>query len=252
MGRVQDRVAIVTGGAQGIGAVYAAALAKEGAKVVIADIVDGTSVAERIVDGGGKAIQVKTDVGDEQSIRNMVEATASEFGRIDILVSNAAIYASLGMKPFTEIDTAEWDRVLAVNVRGPFLCAKAVIPHMRKGGWGRIVNISSGTVFKGTPYLLHYVASKGAILAMTRSLAREVGDGGICVNTLAPGFVLSDTVLLNEKLRSALTDTVRSSRSIKRDQLPEDLIGTLIFLASDDSGFVTGQCIVVDGGSVMH
>lgn len=252
MGRIEGKVAIVTGGAKGIGAVYAMALAGEGAKVVVADIVDGSAIVDQIGSTGGEAIQVMTDVSDEESIARMVETAVSTFGRIDILVSNAAIYAALEMKPFTEIDIAEWDRVLAVNVRGPFLCARAVIPHMRKGGWGRIINISSGTVFKGTPFLLHYVASKGAIIAMTRSLARELGDDGVCVNTLAPGFVLSDTVLANEELRSALTDTVRSSRSIKRDQVPEDLIGTLLFLASDDSRFVTGQAIVVDGGSVMH
>lgn len=252
MSRMKDKVVIITGAAQGIGATYAKALAEEGADIVIADILDGTSVVREIEAKGGKAIAIKTDVADETSAAAMATAATQRFGRIDVLINNAAIYASLNLKPFEEIDVAEWDKVMAVNVRGPFVCAKAVVPYMKRNGYGRIVNISSGTPFKGTPNLLHYVTSKGAILTLTRALARELGDHGICVNTLAPGLVLSEGVIENAELRDRLTAPVIASRAIKRDQLPEDLITPLLFLASDDSAFMTGETLVVDGGSVMH
>ena len=252
MSRVKDRIAIVTGAAQGIGAIYAKALAAEGAAVVVSDILDGASVVEAIEAAGGRALYVSADVSDEASVRALVDRTVETFGRIDILVSNAAVYASLKMKPFAEIDVAEWDKVMAVNVRGAFLCARSVAPVMKANGYGRIVNIASGTVFKGTPNFLHYVTSKGAIIAMTRALARELGEHGICVNTLAPGLVLSEQVLANKEMRDALTAPVLASRAIKRDQHSEDLIGPLLFLTSDDCAFMTGQAVVVDGGSVTH
>jgi NAD(P)-dependent dehydrogenase (short-subunit alcohol dehydrogenase family) len=252
LNRVKDRIAIVTGAAQGIGAIYAKALAAEGATVVVSDILDGTSVVEAIEAAGGQGLYVKADVSNEASVQALVDKTVETFGKIDILVSNAAIYASLKMKPFTEIDVAEWDKVMAVNVRGAFLCAKSVAPVMKANGYGRIVNIASGTVFKGTPNFLHYVTSKGAIVAMTRALARELGEHGICVNTLAPGLVLSEQVLANKEMRDALTAPVLASRAIKRDQHSEDLIGPLLFLTSDDCAFMTGQAVVVDGGSVTH
>lgn len=252
MGKIRDKVAIVTGAAQGIGATYARALAAEGAKVVVSDILDGSGLARSIVEGGGEARFIPADVSDQDSVDAMVAATVEAYGRVDILISNAAIYATLKMKPFWEIEPAEWDRVMAVNVRGAFICAKAVLPVMRSQRYGRIINIASGTVFKGTPGFLHYVTSKGAIVAMTRALAREVGDYGVCVNTLAPGLVLSEQVLANEELRDKLTGPVIASRAIKRDQQPEDLIGALLFLASDDCAFMTGQAVVVDGGSVTH
>ena len=252
MKKLKDRVAIVTGGAQGIGAAYARALAAEGARVAIADILDGTGLAREIEADGGCAMSVKVNVADEASTLAMAQAVNEHFGRIDILVNNAAVYASLQLKPFTEIDVDEWDKVMAVNVRGPFLCARAVLPFMRSNRYGRIVNISSGTPFKGTPNLLHYVTSKGAILALTRAMAREVGGDGISVNTLAPGLVLSEGVMQNADMREKLTGPVLASRAIKRDQMPEDLVKPLLFLVSDDSAFMTGETIVVDGGSVMH
>ena len=252
MDRLEGNVAIVTGGAQGIGAAYARALAAEGARIVIADVLDGTAVAQAIEAEGGQAISVWTDVSDEASTQAMVDAAVKRFGRVDILVNNAAIYAYLSLKSFEKIDIAEWDKVMAVNVRGPFICARAVVPVMRENGYGRIVNISSGTPFKGTPNLMHYVTSKGAILALTRALAREVGGDGICVNTLAPGLVLSEGVIENADMRDALTAPVLASRAIKRDQMPEDLIAPLIFLSSTDCAFMTGETVVVDGGSVMH
>ncbi|MFL9811832.1 glucose 1-dehydrogenase [Stutzerimonas sp. VN223-3] len=252
MTRLKDKVVIVTGAAQGIGATYARAMAAEGAHIVVADVLDGSAVVDEIEAAGGQAISVMTDVSDEVSAAAMATAAMERFGRIDVLVNNAAIYASLKMKSFDEIDVGEWDKVMAVNVRGPFVCAKAVAPYMKDRGYGRIINISSGTPFKGTPNMLHYVTSKGAILALTRALARELGDHGIAVNTLAPGLVLSEGVVANAEMRERLTAPVIASRAIKRDQMPEDLIGPLLFLASDDSAFMTGETVVVDGGSVMH
>jgi len=252
MNRMKNKVAIVTGGAQGIGATYARALAAEGADVAIADVLDGSAVAAEIEAGGQRALYIKTDVTDQDQARAMAETVQERFGRIDVLVNNAAIYASLQMRPFDQIDLDEWDKVMAVNVRGPFVCARAVAPMMKARNYGRIINISSGTPFKGTPGLLHYVTSKGAILTLTRGLARELGEFGIAVNTLAPGLVLSEGVIANEAMRDTLTAPVLASRALKRDQMPDDLIGPLLFLASDDSAFMTGETVVVDGGSVMH
>ncbi|MGY8820017.1 SDR family NAD(P)-dependent oxidoreductase [Stutzerimonas xanthomarina] len=252
MNRMKNKVVIITGAAQGIGATYARALAAEGANIVIADVLDGTPLVEELEGMGAEAIALKTDVSDEASATTMAAAAMERFGQIDVLVNNAAIYASLKMKGFEDIDLAEWDKVMAVNVRGPFICARAVAPHMKARGQGRIINISSGTPFKGTPGLLHYVTSKGAILALTRALARELGDFGISVNTLAPGLVLSEGVVANAEMRERLTAPVIASRAIKRDQMPGDLVGPLLFLASDDSAFMTGETVVVDGGSVMH
>jgi NAD(P)-dependent dehydrogenase (short-subunit alcohol dehydrogenase family) len=250
-GRLNGRVAIVTGAAQGIGAQYAKALAAEGAAVMVGDLQDAAPVAAAIVAAGGQARSVHLDVTDAASVRNMVAETVKHFGSLDILVNNAAIFAKLTLKPFEEIDSAEWDRVMAVNVRGSFECAKAALPEMRKKKYGKIVNISSGTVFKGAPLFLHYVTSKGAIVAMTRCLARELGDDGIRVNTLAPGLVMSEGALANPDIGATVKNNT-ASRAIKREAIPEDMCGTLIYLCSAESDFVTGQLLVVDGGSVMH
>ena len=252
MERLHDRVAIITGAAQGIGAAYARAMAQEGATVIIADLDDGEEIAKEIQENGGKALNVVTNVSSELSVESLVSTTVEKFGKIDILVSNAALFGKLEAKPFTDISVEEWDNLMAVNVRGVFICVKAVIGQMRKQKYGKIINIASGTLFKGTPHLLHYVTSKGAVMTMTRCLAREVGDDNICVNSLAPGLVMSENVLAQESFNDAAVDANTATRALQRRQVPEDLIGAMLFLASADSDFVTGQCLVVDGGSVNH
>ncbi len=251
-GRLAGRTAIVTGAAQGIGAHYARAMAAEGASVAVADVLDAAPVARAIVDAGGKALALRADVTDPQSVRQMVAAAEASLGPADILVNNAALFGNLARKRFEDIDGAEWDRVMSVNVRGVFECVKAVTPQMRRRRYGKIVNIASGTVFKGTPMLLHYVTSKGAIVAMTRALARELGEDGIRVNTLAPGLVMSENVVSNPAWKGGVVENTVASRAIKREEMPEDLLGALVFLCSAESDFVTGQVLVVDGGSVMH
>lgn len=252
IGRVNGRVAVITGAAQGIGAQYAVALASEGASVVLADVLDGQAVAAAIAASGGSALFVKTDVTSSASVAEMVATVIEHFGGVDILVNNAALFGRLALKPFQEISSDEWDRMMAVNVRGSFECIKAVSPIMRKNKYGKIVNIASGTVFKGAPMMLHYVTSKGAIVAMTRSLARELGDDGIRINTLAPGLVMSANVLDNPAWKGVVLQNNIASRALKREATPQDMCGTLIYLCCADSDFVTGQVIVVDGGSVTH
>jgi len=252
MGRLSGKTAIVTGAAQGIGAVYARALAGEGAEVVIADVLDGDPLAQEIIASGGKAFAQNTDVTSPDSVAALVEASLARFGGVDILVNNAAIFGTLQNKFFAEIDGDEWDRVMAVNVRGVFECVKAVCPAMRANKYGKIVNIASGTVFKGAPNLLHYVTSKGAVIAITRSLSRELGPDNICVNALAPGLTLSENVVAGSNYNADSLNANMSTRALKRYQQPTDLIGAMLFLCSADSDFMTGQTIVVDGGSVMH
>jgi NAD(P)-dependent dehydrogenase (short-subunit alcohol dehydrogenase family) len=250
--RLKDKVAIVTGGARGIGAVFCEGLAAAGAKVVVSDVLDGAPVAERIAQSQQRAIYVRADVTSKASVENLVSETVREFGKVDILVNNAALFAQLKMQPFRDIDEEEWDRVMAVNVRGPFQCAKAVVPVMIENKQGRIVNVASGTVFKGSPNLLHYVTSKGAVVAMTRSLARELGPHNICVNAIAPGLTMSEAVAVHPDWTGPTNAASTATRAIRRDQMPADLLSTLIYLCSDDSNFITGQTISVDGGSVMR
>jgi NAD(P)-dependent dehydrogenase (short-subunit alcohol dehydrogenase family) len=251
-GRINGSVAIVTGASQGIGAQYAKALVAEGISVVIADVQDGEPLARELVGGGGAALYVKTDVTNPDSVRDMVSAAVARFGGVDILVNNAALFGKVALKPFSEIDSQEWDRMMAVNVRGSFECVKAVFPEMKKKNYGKIVNIASGTVFKGAPMMLHYVTSKGAIVAMTRALARELGAHGIRINTLAPGLVMSQNVMESPYWKGDIDARNISSRALQREAAPEDMCGTLLYLCSRDSDFVTGQVLVVDGGSVMH
>jgi len=250
--RLKDKVAIVTGGGRGIGAAFCDALAAAGAKVVVADILDGTQIAARICETQRPAIYVRADVTSKQSVENLVADTVREFGTVDILVNNAALFADLALKPFQQISEEEWDRVMLVNVRGTFQCAKAVAPVMIDNKKGRIVNMASGTAFKGTGNLLHYVASKGAVVSMTRSLARELGPHNICVNAIAPGLTMSEAVVVNPDWTGKASAAGVAARAIQRDQVPADLLSTLIYLCSDDSNFVTGQTISVDGGALMR
>jgi 3-oxoacyl-[acyl-carrier protein] reductase len=253
-GRLDGRVAIVTGGGHGIGKAYAARLAAEGAKVVVAELDGkaGDAVAAELKAAGHEAIAVRTDVADRASVDNMARVTIETFGRIDVLVNNAAIFATIPMSrsPFDEIEIEEWDRMMAVNLRGTWLASRAVIPQMRKQGYGKIINISSGTALKGSPGRIHYVTSKAGILGFTRTLANEVGRDNICVNCVAPGSTLSeenpDEDVVKMRTQAAAT------RALKRVQKPEDLTGAIVFFASADSDFITGQTLVVDGGSCLH
>ena len=251
MGRFDGRVAIVTGGGRGLGQAYAVALAKEGASIAAGDVIDTQKTVDLITQQGGRAIGVRCDVTVPEQVGAMVAETVGAFGKIDILINNAASVVDLHHGLFLEIDEDEWDRVMRVNTRGPFTCAKAVVPEMRKNGYGKIVNISSGTVFKGTPMQLHYVSSKGAVVAFTRALAREVGDDSICVNALAPGLTMSEKIMEDEFF-TGMKDVNTASRAFKREEMPEDLVGAMLFLCSSDSDFMTGQTLVVDGGSAMH
>jgi len=251
--RLAGRTAIVTGGAKGIGRHYSQALAAEGARVMIVDIADGRELAAEIAakHGANSVTSAVADVSDETSVKALVAETMARFGKIDVLVNNAALYAPLQETKCTEIEAELWDKVMAVNLRGPFLMVKHVAPHMTAQGYGKIINIGSGTAFRGIPWMLHYVTTKGGIMAMTRALARELGEHGIRVNTLAPGFTLSDTVMSeNPGHVETARDRAIQSRSLRRDEHPQDLLGALVFLASADSDFITGQTIAVDGGNV--
>ena len=245
--RLADRVAIVTGGAQGIGRAIAQRLHEEGATVVVADL-QGHEAAAAELDGLG----VRVDVSSEADVKALAEAVLEKYGRIDALVNNAGIYSSLVPKPFEQIEVEEWRRVYDVNVLGMFLVTRAVMPAMRAAGYGRIVNIASGTPYKGVPFLLHYVTSKGAVVAMTRAVAKEVGADGILVNTVSPGFTMSDGVLANPVQVEKLQEISLQARLVQRDQYPSDIVGAVAFFCSPDADFITGQSLVVDGGAYFN
>ena len=252
MARLDGRVAIITGAAQGIGAAYARGMAAEGASVVAVDVLDPAGIVAEIEQAGGTAMGVVADIADSAAVAAMVEQTLATYGKIDVLVNNAALFGMLKHTRFEDIDEDEWDAVMRVNVRGMWLASKAVVPEMRKQKYGKIINIASTTALKGTPMLLHYVSSKGAVVAMTRAMAREVGNDNICVNTIAPGLTISENVLEQGFWTEEWIESNRNSRVIKRLETPEDLVGTAIFLASGESDFVTGQILAVDGGAVAH
>lgn len=250
--KLNNRVAIVTGGARGIGKAFCSGLAGEGAKVVIADIdfERATVTAKELQQNGKEALAVKTDVSDEKSTLELARKTMEKFGRIDILVNNAAMFASLGFgKTFDKVDVSEWDRMMAVNLRGLFLCSRAVIPHMLAQGKGKIINISSGTAYRGIPRAIHYVTTKAGVVGFTRALSRELAGKNINVNTIAPGLTLSEGVVSGGGfVNQEGWEQARVARCTQKNLYPEDLVGTLIFLASDDSDSICGQTIVVDGG----
>ena len=246
---LKDRVVIITGAGQGIGKVFAEAFARAGAIAVIAErnAANGEAVAGEITADNGKAFAVTTDVSQADSIAAMIAAVEDRYGRIDILINNAGIFSTLEMRPFDQIPLEEWEQVLRVNVTGPFLCSRAVLPAMRRAKWGRIINMASGAVTMGRPNYLHYIASKGALAGMTGSMARELGPDGITVNAILPGATFTEierkTVSPEQKVR------IVAQQCIPRAETPEDLMGTVLFLASDHAAFLTGQCLTVDGGA---
>jgi NAD(P)-dependent dehydrogenase (short-subunit alcohol dehydrogenase family) len=246
------KVAIVTGGAMGIGFAISSALAIQGAAVIIADVKGAEAAAAKLRDAGYRSAHADVDVSSEEDTSQMTKAAISAFGGIDILVNNAAIYSTLLLKPFDQLTVADWQNMLNVNVIGQFLCCKAVLPQFRKQQSGRIINISSGVAFKGNPGMLHYVASKGAIVSMTRTLATELGEHGVLVNSVAPGFTLSDGVHANPALAQAVSPFSIRGRAIKRDMLPADVVGAVTFFAGPHAAFITGQTLVVDGGAYYH
>ena len=247
---LDGQVVIVTGGAGGIGSAYCRGLAAEGASLVVADLVDGAKVVAEAEELGARAISVRVDVSDVASTEAMAAAAVDAFGRIDALVNNAAFYLSVTQGPMEEISPDEWDLCFAVNVKGSWLCARAVAPTMRAQKSGKIVNIASMTVNDGTPGFLHYVASKAAIWGLTRSLARELGADGISVNTLTPDYIPHDEAYAAKQPH--VDGLITARRAFKRTQVPQDMVGTLLYLVSPWSDFVTGQNIWVNGGSGFH
>lgn len=242
----RDRVVIVTGAGQGIGRAFAHAFAALGAVTVLADRNhdNASAVASAI---GGRAMAVAVDVGDPASVADMADAVQRAHGRIDVLVNNAAIFSTITMRPFDEIPLDEWDAVLRVNLTGPFLCARAVLPAMRRAGWGRIVNIASAAVTLGRPGYLHYIASKSALIGISRSMARELGPDGITVNTIMPGATFTE--IERKTVTPEFIERIVAQQCIHRPQVPDDLVGALLFLCSDAAGFVTGQSLTIDGGA---
>jgi NAD(P)-dependent dehydrogenase (short-subunit alcohol dehydrogenase family) len=246
------KVAIVTGGAKGIGFAVAADLCKRGASIVVADLDGAMAAAERLRGNGLHAVGLKVDVASEADTATLAAMATAEFGGVDILVNNAAIFSTLKRRPFEEIEAAEWRRVMEVNTLGIFLACRAVLPALKARGGGRIVNISSGVAFKGNPGMAHYVASKGAVVSLTRALATELGRYKILVNSVAPGLTLSDGVLENPELLEGAREFSVRTRALAREMTPADLVGAVAFLAGPDSAFITGQTIVVDGGAYYH
>jgi 3-oxoacyl-[acyl-carrier protein] reductase len=246
---VSARVAIVTGAARGISRAYARGLAGAGYSVALADIADVAETAAEVSGAGGTSLAVQVDVSDPISTQRMADAVLARFGRIDALVNNAAYFSQIHKQPFDEIPVEEWDDVFTVNVRGTWLCTRAVTPAMKNQGYGKIVNTSSMTVPSGIPYFLHYVGSKSAIVGMTRALARELGGWNIAVNTISPDYIPHDEAYAGRQPEMAAV--IAAQRCFQRDQVPDDLVGTLLYLLGPGADFVTGQNILVNGGRLF-
>jgi len=246
MGRLDERVVIVTGAAGHLGRSHSLKLAAEGAAVVVADIADGQPVVDEVVAAGGRAIAVTTDVADEASVKEMVDATLSEYGRIDALINNAAIVNGI-QKPWTEITPEEWRRNIDVDLTSMFLCSRAVYPAMKARNYGRIINISSGTVVLGFPNFLHYVSAKSGAVGFSRALASELGPDNITVNTIMVGLYPHELPGIDIE---TITEQCKAMQAIKRVGQPEDLSAAIAFFVSEDAGWITGQAIAVDGGLV--
>jgi len=249
---LEGKVAIVTGGSRGIGFATAARLAKEGAVTIISDLKGHESSAEMLRDQGYNVHAITADVSSDESVSSLVAEVVSRFGGVHILVNNAAVASELKPAPFETHDAELWKRVYDVNVIGTFRMCRAVSPHMRAQKWGRIINVTSGTAFKGVPGMMHYIASKGAIISMTRSLATELGSDNIVCNAIAPGFTVTEGAREAQQINEIFAEMAIKTRAIKREEVSEDVANAIYFLASADSAFVTGQTLVVDGGSVFN
>jgi 3-oxoacyl-[acyl-carrier protein] reductase len=252
--RLKEKVTIITGAAHGIGKAYARRFAAEGAHVVIADIdaQGGEATAKAIIDAGGSAWARASDVRSLPNLEGLMRETVAKFGRIDVLLNNAAIYVTqkLWKGPVEELDLDEWDRVIEVNLKGVFLCSKAAIPIMKRQNSGKIINIASGTFFSGSGNMPHYTTAKGGVVALTRVMARQLGEFGINVNCMTPGSTMSEENVSEDVLKRR--EGSMEKRAFKRVETPADIVGTAVFLASADSDFITGQLLVVEGGGVMH
>jgi 3-oxoacyl-[acyl-carrier protein] reductase len=252
--RLENKVAIVTGSARGMGRVFALRLAREGAKVTVCDVLDCGPVAEEIEALGGEVLALKTDVTSDKDTAAMAQKTVDRFGRIDILVNNAAVIGAIEVKDFAKpvdkIVSADWDRILAVNIKGVFLSSKAVIPYMKKQGGGKIVNMASTVAFTGLPDFIHYSTSKGGVLTMTRGLAMALGEFNINVNAVAPGLVMTEA--MQAAFNAEYSGMVVGHQLLKRKIEPEDVAGAVLFLASDEAAMITGQTLAVNGGEYMH
>lgn len=248
--RLKDKVAIITGSGRGLGKLYAERFAREGAKITVCDVIDCGETVKEIESIGGEVLSLRTDVTSEEDTAEMARKTAERFGRIDILVTNAAIYGGLSLKPFYEFTVDEWDKLMAVNLKGMWLSCKAAFPYMKAQGKGKIVTISSGVHFRGLPYFIHYTTSKGGVVAFTRAMAQELGQYHINVNSVAPGLILTKASTDMFSTESIKTDV--DAKALHMEQKPEHVAGAVLFLCTDDSDYITGQTILVDGGISMH
>lgn len=249
--KLAGRTALVTGGATGLGRAFVERLLADGARVVIGDLRGAQEAAWELSVDAAQCFGVTMDVADEDSVRAAMQTINRAVGGVDILINNAALFSTLINRPFDEYSADEWMRVMRVNTLGPFNCAKAVTPHMKDQRWGRIINVASTSALKGLANMAHYVTSKGAVITFTRVLARELGAWNITANALAPGLTLSDQILKNDDHIAKFGEAIRKSRSIQRDAVPADLVGTVSFLASDDAAFMTGQTLCVEGGAIF-